>query len=753
MFNKPTFKEHFHVEIIEPDTVYLLTESTHFALSGRLHCQLAPLLNGHYTTDEIVNKLKGQFSTATIYCALMLLQEGGYITEADHTLTPEVAAFWHSLNIDSSVATTRLHETRVSVTSFGGIPIEPFVAALQSLNISINNKADLAVVLTDDYLQVGLSAFNREALSKQQPWMLIKPVGNILWIGPIFRPGKTGCWECLAERLGSNREVEAFVQKKKGISAPFPTSLSILPSTLHTGLNLAATEIAKWIICGENENLDGQVVTFDMASLNLQHHTLVRRPQCPCCGDPEYFRRQELKPLILNSCKKQFTTDGGHRSVSPEQTLKKYEYHISPITGIVNQLARTSEDGDSLVHVYFAAHFFNEPANNLQQLRRVLCNKSGGKGKTDLQSKVSGLCEALERYSGLYTGNERRVTATYAQMGDKAIHPYSCIHFSAAQYEKRHEWNQQNSDLIEVPEPFDEKREIEWTPVWSLTHQTFKYLPLAYSYYGSELPKGHRFCHTDSNGCASGNNIEEAILQGFLELVERDSIALWWYNRIKRTSVDLASFDEPYLLALQAYYQNQQRDLWVLDITSDMNIPVFAAISRRNDQAEEEIMLGYGAHFDPKIAVLRAVTEMNQMTPLKNILYDVIDSGKGKNDRHLLDLERWFKTATCENQPYLAPDPNIAPKVYGDYPRLWSDDLKQDVLKCVEIAAEHGLETLILDQTRPEVGLRVVKVIVPGLRHHWPRFGPGRLYDVPVQLGWLPASLTEEQLNPIPILS
>jgi len=42
------------------------------------------------------------------------------------------------------------------------------------------------------------------------------------------------------------------------------------------------------------------------------------------------------------------------------------------------------------------------------------------------------------------------------------------------------------------------------------------------------------------------------------------------------------------------------------------------------------------------------------------------------------------------------------------------------------------MEFLVLDQTRPDIALPVVKVIVPGLRHFWPRFGPGRLYEIPV---------------------
>jgi ribosomal protein S12 methylthiotransferase accessory factor len=45
----------------------------------------------------------------------------------------------------------------------------------------------------------------------------------------------------------------------------------------------------------------------------------------------------------------------------------------------------------------------------------------------------------------------------------------------------------------------------------------------------------------------------------------------------------------------------------------------------------------------------------------------------------------------------------------------------------------------------------VVKVLVPGLRHFWPRFAPGRLYEVPVRLGRLAEATRYEDLNPIPL--
>ena len=58
---------------------------------------------------------------------------------------------------------------------------------------------------------------------------------------------------------------------------------------------------------------------------------------------------------------------------------------------------------------------------------------------------------------------------------------------------------------------------------------------------------------------------------------------------------------------------------------------------------------------------------------------------------------------------------------------------------------------LILDQTRPDINMPVVKVVVPGLRHFWPRFAPGRLFEVPVELGRLTKPTPYDQLNPIPL--
>jgi ribosomal protein S12 methylthiotransferase accessory factor len=76
------------------------------------------------------------------------------------------------------------------------------------------------------------------------------------------------------------------------------------------------------------------------------------------------------------------------------------------------------------------------------------------------------------------------------------------------------------------------------------------------------------------------------------------------------------------------------------------------------------------------------------------------------------------------------------------------DNTRQQVDACVDIARRAGLDFLVLNQTRPDIEVPVVRVIVPGLRHFYRRFGPGRLYDVPVKLGLLDQPRLESELTP-----
>lgn len=183
--------------------------------------------------------------------------------------------------------------------------------------------------------------------------------------------------------------------------------------------------------------------------------------------------------------------------------------------------------------------------------------------------------------------------------------------------------------------------------------------------------------------------------------------------------------------------------MWALDLTSDLGIPVVAAISRRTDRTPQDIVFAFGAHFDPRIAVVRALTELNQFLPA---VVNVDRDGRYAYDDP--DAVRWWGTATLESEPYLVPAEGAATRM-ADWVDRSTDDSAEDVRVAQRIVEERGLELLVLDQTRPDIGLPVARVLVPGLRHFWSRLGPGRLYDVPVEMGWLPHPRAEDELNPI----
>jgi ribosomal protein S12 methylthiotransferase accessory factor len=728
MIGRPAIKASFHPEVVDGEGVFLLSERGYFLLRGALYCRLAPLLDGTLAVDEIVERLAGDAAAANVYFALATLEEKGYIAEAGGA-PPEATAFWQSLGLDAQRALSLVRDATVAVERFGSIAADSadsFAEALGRMDVRVAPRGELAVALTDDYLAEGLSDFDAAALAARRPWMLVKPVGAVLWIGPVFRPGATGCWECLAHALRQNRRIETYVQQRTGRTQPFPVSRAALTSTIAAALHLAAVETVK-ALASDSPVEDARLVTIDLATLESQAHVLVRRPQCARCGaGPEPPGRPAL-PLRLESRPKRFTSDGGHRTRSPGETFAAYEGHVGPILGAVSSLRRYSRGDRHLMNVYVAGQGIGREPSDLNTLRQGLRTQSCGKGATESQAKASALCEALERYSGILQGDERKLRASLRSLGARAIDPNASMLFSETQYARRRDADPRTPRAQFVPAPFDADAEIDWTPVWSLTRDEARYLPTEYCFYGP-VSEGAT-SPADSNGCAAGNTLEEAILQGFLELVERDGVALWWYSRAPRPAVDLESFDEPHVRELQRLYRELGRELWVLDVTSDLGIPTFAAVSHRYGEGPEELAFGYGAHLEARLALLRALSELNQMI-------STVREGAAEAER-------------LAKHPYVAPS-RERPRVKSDYARNWSEDLRDDVVFCRAAVEREGLEMLVLDQTRPEIGLPVVKVVVPGLRHFWPRFAPGRLYDVPVRLGWIPARLEEHELNPIP---
>jgi len=731
----PQFAANFTVYVLPPDVVCLYSEDRKFFLHGELYCALAAAIGeGGRSFRELVRALEQDFPSDKIQEALKRLVDRRYIVRTSRSSSGAVAAYWASLGLVPETAERNLQKCRVRIQAIDVQGATELADALTGLGARVVKRSpDLTVALVSDYLDGRLAEFNRQHLSDHTPWLLTQPSGIFPLVGPVFSPGNSACWMCLADRMKRNREIKALLER--GEARRVTVSPLARQTVGQSAIQLAAVEVAKAIATDFRTELRNHIISLDLLGSTIVKHYVAARPQCPACGrkqlrDP----RRAPVPVEPAASGKLIMTSGGYRTVSPRATVARYRKYVSPLTGVVSRLERIEADLPLNTN-YHATHNFSPPAQTVNDLRAGLGGGSFGKGSTAEQGEASALMEAIERYTGIFQGDEIRVTRRLTDFPSaEVIHPNKVLLFSDAQY-RQGQSPTPDPDEPQRPLPFDRSAEIEWSPVWSLRDKRFKYLPTTLLYF---FYRGPAAFLADSNGCAAGNTLEEAILQGFLELVERDAYAIWWYNRLQRPQVDLRQFDDSYIRDAQNQLAESGRRLWVLDVTSDLGIPTFVAITHWMQNGQENIEFGSGAHFDTRIALLRALTELNQFLSI-----GLMNGGSG--EKSSLDGTTPLR---LQDHPYLTPsgNPLVEPGLGSKFDHL---DTREQVTACVRLAKRAGLDFLVLDQTRPDIEVPVVRVIVPGLRHFYRRFAPGRLYDVPVKLGLRDRPLNENELNPI----
>lgn len=403
------------------------------------------------------------------------------------------------------------------------------------------------------------------------------------------------------------------------------------------------------------------------------------------------------------------------------------QVHCSPITGIVDRVEVSAAPSAGA----FRAHaVWNSPLpvrNARPPLRR---QASYGRGRSATEAVDGAIGEALERYSLIYRGDERLIRARAADLD--ILHPDSIQLYSAAQHAQRAHWNALSDEIFHIPDPFDPQRPVDWLQARDLHGGPPRYVPAACCLMWYQFQPGEpRFASADTIGCGSGRTFDDALAHALLEWIERDAMSLWWYNRANRPAVRLESFDDPKLLTAAESLRAIGRRLYLLDCTTDFGIPVYVSVAPRLDGSE--ILFASAAHPSPRVAAWKAASEAAQVWTTAQTTGRLPDS-----------LRPWLLQETLSTQPYLQPWGEVdAPKE----PRpLNSTEQIELILERLQSA---GLHAYAVDHSRPDVVLHTARAIVPGLRHIWNRRGPGRLYDVPPRLGWLPGPLNEDELNPI----
>ncbi|OPX64856.1 MAG: YcaO-like family protein [Methanoregula sp. PtaU1.Bin006] len=307
-----------------------------------------------------------------------------------------------------------------------------------------------------------------------------------------------------------------------------------------------------------------------------------------------------------------------------------------------------------------------------------------GKGATVEESRISAIMEGIERYSSEM--HDRRLPmANYQEMfaRGRTIDP---------------------RDLI-VPEGFDPDRPIAWYEGFDIVNNEQVFVPAHAVFH--PLPPHHRGpFRTNTNGLASGNTFEEAVFHALAEVIERDAWSLVESSR--DTGPAITGMDDPAIAGMLEKFAKAQVEVTVRDITSDIGIPTIAAVA--DDVLLKDPLLltiGIGTHTSARIAVMRALTEVAQsrLTQIHGAREDTVLAEMRKKigyDRAKRINGYWFRDNGTE-----------------DYKNLTSsdtDDFKKDIENIIAALDKQGLDrVIIVDLTREEIGMPVVRVIVPGL--------------------------------------
>ena len=578
-----------------------------------------------------------------------------------------------------------------------------------------------ALVLCDDYGDPRLAQWAQAFAQTGQTWLPIQATGTQPQWGPVVGgEGNGPCWHCISQRWWRNQPVATALRRW------LPQTQAVYPVRCDTALAKACLQR---LLPSVLDMLQSKTATMWVASneSTAVAHLAVRRPQCPQCGDGQYVAKQAWSPIRPGPAPKVQGAHGGARTQALTQVLPRLDAAVGAVLGAVVDVVPLGRASDTGLPVY-TSRFMRPLESAGHELQSNYVQNCLGKGMTAAQSRASALGEALERYAACYQGDEAVVVQPAAQLPAPAIMPRDLVFFSPLQQGQPTGTHvASHKPRRTTLEPCAADTPLAWVPAWSLTHDAQRFVPLGFCYANAPAPWSD-YCGWTSNGCASGSVLEEALLQGLLEVIERDATAIWWYSELERPAV-LPGHTSPQALALVQASLGDGWQHWLLDITHDMAVPVVAAVGRH--QATGRWALGFGCSLDIAMACERALTELVQLVVADKCLPADWNGLRGTDPLFLYPCP----SAVPAPVPCGKPHPDIA----------------QDLAVVVAALARCGLEVVAHDYSRPDLPLRTVKVIVPGACHIWPELDNPRLRDVPVALGWRQTPKMVQDFNPWPL--
>lgn len=236
---------------------------------------------------------------------------------------------------------------------------------------------------------------------------------------------------------------------------------------------------------------------------------------------------------------------------------------------------------------------------------------------------------------------------------------------------------------------------------------------LVHTNYTLRLRVGAGVFNTSTNGLASGNHPFEALSHAICEVVERDATTLWYLRGAeaqRRTRLDLDTVSDPGCREVLDKFERAGVAVAVWETTSDVGIASFLCMIMERDENPLRLLYaatGMGCHPSRPVALLRALTEAAQsrLTAITGSRDDLTR----KDYEHYRNLD-----ALRQNRAQMEADGPA--KSFDEGPSQEGESFEDDVAWELERLRAIGIERVVaVDLTKPEFGIPVVRVVIPGL--------------------------------------
>lgn len=436
---------------------------------------------------------------------------------------------------------------------------------------------------------------------------------------------------------------------------------------------------------------------------------------------------------------------------SDQSILNKISKLINREIGIINKvkiwkLSITTKEMDS--YFYVAECYIGK-------LLRNGFYTSYGIGKNIEEAKIKAICEGLEIYGAQLRASIKDIKACYKDIRKEAIFPPSLILYPEYRYEK-------TFPCIK----FDENLQLPWVKGFNLTKNSEVFIPSCFI-WRSRMKK-ELLWEATNNGCASHFSIENAILHGIYEIIERDAIMITHFNKLPPSLVDLDMKNDLFE-KIFAEFEYHNIDIYVLKIPTDINIPVFLTVGKNRNKEYPAFICGAGCNLNPISGLERSLMEalfrlksyfrnphkinkiLNNWRAYKNF-YQIFHNIITPTEHIFL----YYHPFMLNHIQYLFSCHSVKIK-FSSLSSFSFTSPQEEVNFLISLLRNKGYEVLIVDCS-PEglknIGIYCVKVFIPGFQPLY--FGEKfrriskRALEMPYKLGFVKYKKNIHRLNPYP---